>query len=344
MTATDIQTGQKWEVRRFQPEDAEGVVHLFHSVYGRSYPVRTYMEPQVLIAENAANRTISSVAATTNGEIVGHNALFNSAPHPGIYESGAGVVHAAYRGGKGIFTRMVAHGLELAATLSGVDAVFGEPVCNHPFSQKLTAKLEFISRALEVDLMPAAAYVKEESASGRVAAFLDFRTYTKMPHTVYVPKVYKEELAFFYADLDDDRDLLIVDDGLDGENTTDIRAQVFAFAAVARVAVHTVGSDFEVRLAALEKDLQKKRVLVIQVWLNLASPWVGGAVEVLRRNGYFLGGALPRWFNTDGLLMQKIRKVPDWKGILTFNDRRKQILELVRNDWERLQKENHDGY
>lgn len=79
------------------------------------------------------------------------------------------------------------------------------------------------------------------------------------------------------------------------------------------------------------------------MWLNVAGPWVGGAVEILRQNGYFLGGALPRWFDTDGLLMQKIRKRPDWEGICTANDRYKTILDMVRADWDRSSKEKHDG-
>lgn len=339
----DIPAGLEWQVHRFQPEDAEGLVRLFISVYGRNYPVRTYLEPQLLIAENAANRTISSVAKTATGDIVGHNALFNSAPHPGIYESGAGAVHAAYRGGKGIFTQIIAHSFDLAYTVPGVDIVFGETVCNHLYTQKLTARFLFTSRALEVDLMPAAAYEKEASSTGRVAAFLDFRTYRKKPHRVYLPKIYEEEFRFFYEDLSDERDMLFVDGGTLTGDVTDLRTQVFDFARVARVAIHAAGPDFPARLATLQKDLEKKGILVIQMWLNVVGPWVGGAVEILRQNGYFLGGALPRWFNTDGLLMQKIRKRPDWEGICTANDRYKTILDMVRADWDRSSKEKHDG-
>ena len=77
---TEIQAGQDWRVSRFIPEDAPGVVSLFRSVYGDGYPVQTYMDPLLLIEENAANRTISSVAKTASGAVVGHTALFNSAP------------------------------------------------------------------------------------------------------------------------------------------------------------------------------------------------------------------------------------------------------------------------
>ena len=331
----DIEPGQDWEVDLFRPEDAKGVVSIFRSVYGEGYPVRTYVDPQLLIEENAARRVISTVARTPRGDIVGHNALFNSAAHPGIYESGAGAVHGAYRGGKGIFTRMVDHGLEVATTFPAINAVFCEPVCNHVFSQKLTEKAGFVLRALEVDLMPAGAYEKEASATGRVAAFLTFRTFRPRPHAVYLPAAYRDILLFLYEDLDDDRDFQISEDAVPVGTVSDIKPQIFDFAGVARVAVHEPGADFPSRLNTLERELRERRIQVIQIWLNLACPWVGEAVEVLKSRGYFLGGALPRWFDSDGLLMQKIQKRPDWDEISVYAQRAEEILKLVRADWNR---------
>ncbi|MFH0994686.1 MAG: hypothetical protein V1844_04210 [Pseudomonadota bacterium] len=331
----DIEPGQDWEVDLFRPEDAEGVVRIFRTVYGEGYPVRTYIDPQLLIEANAARRTISSVARTPRGDVVGHNALFNSAAHPGTYETGAGAVHGAYRGGKGIFTRMVDHGLEVAAAFPLINAVFGEPVCNHVFSQKLTEKAGFVLRALEVDLMPAAAYEKEASAAGRVAAFLTFRTFRPRPHAVYLPAAYRDVLHFLYENLDDDREFRISGDAVPAGIVSDIRPQFFDFAGVARVAVHEPGADFSSRLNVLEKELEDRRIQVIQIWLNLACPWVGEAIDVLISRGYFLGGALPRWFDSDGLLMQKILMKPDWDAINVYTDRAAEILKLVRQDWDR---------
>lgn len=336
-TATDIEAGQDWQINQFAPEDAPGVVSLFRSVYGEGYPVRTYMDSNLLIAENAAQRTISSVAKTTSGAVVGHTALFNSAPYPGTFESGAGVVHAAYRGGKGIFTQLVIHCLETAASLPMVEAVFGEPVCNHPFSQKMSVKVGFVTRALEVDLMPAAAYEKEASAAGRVAAFLDFKTFRAKPHTLYLPAVYKDEFQLFYQDFDDEREFRVSEARIPAGTVTDMRSQIFAFAAVARVAFHTIGEDFPACIDALEKTLRQEGVLVTQLWLKLDCPWVGAATDVLREKGYFIGGALPRWFDTDGILMQKMDKRPDWEGICAVSERGSQILEQVRSDWQRTQ-------
>jgi hypothetical protein len=71
------------------------------------------------------------------------------------------------------------------------------------------------------------------------------------------------------------------------------------------------------------------------VWLKLTSPWVGEAVKILRAKGYFLGGALPQWFEDDGLLMQKVLFTPDFESIQLYTDRAKRIRDLIKSDWQR---------
>ena len=328
-----IEPGQPWDVDLFRPEDAPGVASLFLSVYGEGYPVRTYIEPELLIRENAAGRTISSVARTRKGDVVGHNALYNSVPFQGIYECGAGVVHAAYRGGAGIFTRLVAHGQEVGAGRFGAQAIFGESVCNHIFSQKMCHGLGWITHALEVDLMPASAYVKERSAPGRVASLVDCVTLRPKPHRVFVPAVYEAPLHFLYSGLDDRRELCASDAPLPPQSRTLIKTQYFAFARVARCAVPESGLDFAGIIEKEERDVIAQGAVVIQVWLNLAEPWVSAAVEILRTRGFFLGGLLPRWFDTDGLLMQKIIGEPCWDGMQIHFDRAKSLVVMVRADW-----------
>lgn len=335
-----IEPGQSWEVDLFRPEDAQGVTRLFLSVYGKGYPIRTYIDPKVLVEENAAGRTISSVARTPKGDIVGHDALFQSAPFKGIYEAGAGVVHSDYRGGKGIFTGLVAHGLQVGEKRFGVEAVYGESVCNHVFSQKMCRSLGCITHAVEVDLMPAAAYAKEQSASGRVASLLDFISLRPRPHKVYLPARYEAPLRFIYADLDDSRDLAISGEPFAAQSSTRVVPQYFDFAQVARLAVWSAGEDFDQVLEAQEKDVRDRGAVVIQAWLNLSEPWVGRAAEILRAKGYFLGGVLPRWFDQDGLLMAKICHRPFWEEMKIFFDRGRRIVEISRQDWEDMNRDS----
>jgi hypothetical protein len=121
--------------------------------------------------------------------------------------------------------------------------------------------------------------------------------------------------------------------------TSQISHEVFDFAQVARIAVRKTGRDFSEKMGALEKRLAAEGVIVFQVWLNLADPGNGRAVEMLRRSGYFIGGVLPHWFGSDGLLMQKILKAPDWDGIRLHSERARRILEKVQADWETVGKE-----
>jgi hypothetical protein len=334
-----IEPGQTWEVDFFRPEDAGGVTRLFLSVYGEAYPIKTFIQPEVLIRENEAGRTISSVARTPKGDLVGHTALFCSAPYGGIREGGAGLVHSSYRGG-GVNKEIIRHSFLEAAPKFGVESAFGEAVCNHVFMQKVVYGLRFEYHALEVDLMPAAAYEKEGSAPGRVAAITAFRTYRPKPHQVFAPAVYDEALKYLYSGLDDRREILEGGDRLPSHTSTRLDASYFEFAQVARLAVREPGGDFESVLDTEEKKVLQKGAVVIQVWVNLGFPCAGEAVEILRGKGYFLGGLFPRWFDQDAILMQKVMKRPDWESVQLLSERAKRIREIVEEDWRRTAKWN----
>ena len=59
-------------------------------------------------------------------------------------------------------------------------------------------------------------------------------------------------------------------------------------------------------------------------------------VDCLRRRGYFLGGLLPRWFDSDGLLMQKTAARPGWEDMQIYFERAQKIAALARADWEAI--------
>ena len=219
----------------------------------------------------------------------------------------------------------------------GVSAVFGEPVCNHVYAQLMGRTINTISRALEVDLLPAEAYKKEQSSSGRVAALVNFATVIPRPHRVYLPDPYVEALTFCYTELDDQRDLDLADQPIPAGMPTVITPQIFDFAKMARLAVWEAGPDFGPQLAADEAACVEKGAAVIQLWLKMTWPWLGEVVSIANQRGYFLGGALLRWFDDDGLLLQKILHRPNFEGVVLQFDRAKKIMDMVRSDWSRVQ-------
>jgi hypothetical protein len=59
------------------------------------------------------------------------------------------------------------------------------------------------------------------------------------------------------------------------------------------------------------------------------------AVDILRSKGYFFGGVFPRWFDEDGLLMQRLVCEPYFDAIQLYSDEAKEILSIVKEDWAR---------
>jgi hypothetical protein len=328
-------TDQQLEIGYFRPEDAEGIAALFRAVYGDGYPIRVFYDPKALTKANEAGDYYSIVARSFEGTVVGVAHIYRSAPFRFLYELGAGLVLKEYRH-MGLNQRLLGFCVQKwVPSRKEIEEVWGESVCNHTAMHKAVIALEYVETALEIALMPAEAYEAERSAKGRVATLVASRCYKPGPHRIFLPEVYEEALRFIYSGVDDPRELHMADRGLPGEAPSEIKFDVFDFARVARIAVHRAAADFESRLNALEAEALAKGVMVNQIWLNLGEPGIGAAVGILRDRGYFFGGVFPRWFDQDGLFMQKLFCPPDFEAIRLVTDRSHRLLEIIRKDWSR---------
>jgi hypothetical protein len=326
---------ESFTVGFFRPEDAEGITRLFLAVYGDGYPIRFFYDPRAIAAANAEGRCYSLVARTPSGEVIGVTHLYRCASYRFLYEWAAGLVSMEYRN-RGVNRRLAAFLHDIFVPMnSDIEELFGEPVCNHPHLQKEVAALRYVETAIEVALMPAEAYHTEHSAAGRVATLSCFRCCKPKPHRIYIPAPYVEEIRWVYAGLDDSRELVVSQQKTPTDRVTHVEMTIFDFAQVARITVRTIGADFAERVKALEAEAEQKGAVVFQVSLNLTEPWVGWAVDILRDRGYFFGGSLPRWFDGDGCLMQKLMCPPDFDAIVLVTDRARHLLEFVRRDWRR---------
>jgi hypothetical protein len=324
-----------FEVGRFRPEDAEGIVRLFLAVYGKHYPIQLFYDPHAIIKVNEEGKYYSIVARTPAGEVIGVNHLFRSAPYPSLYEAGVGLVLSDYRNLR-INVEMLGFLYEeFVPTMENIEEVFGEAVCNHLFMQRAVERYKHVETGIEVALMPAAAYDKEKSAPGRVATLSVFRCYRPKPHRIFLPASYERELRTIYAQIDDRRDISVSDAGVPGDIRSCADLTVFDFAQVARISVPDIGADFVEYFSGVEKEAVSRKAVVLQAWLDLTKPWVGEAVEALRKMGYFFGGALPRWFDGDGILMQKLLCPPDFDSIQLLSEFSRQLLEVIEKDWRR---------
>jgi GNAT superfamily N-acetyltransferase len=329
----EIDGGEIIEIGDLRPEDASGVARLFQEIYGEKYPMKIYYDPEGLIAENRARKIISTVARTKDGRIVGHMGLFlSSATFAKAYESGVGLVLPDYRK-SGISTALLRYSYDTVAYRYGIAEVYGEAVCNHTIMQRTIEPMRFTPRALEVDLMPGEAYRKEGTTAGRVATLLAFRSYIDRPQTVYIPAAYAEALDFLYLGIKE-RSFQPSRPETPLEDVTEGSSRTFDFAGVTRITAARPGADLRQFLQNACEDGSSKGAIVFQLYLPLSSAAISAAVGIARSMGFFLGGVLPRWFDADGLLMQKMAHRPHWEDIQLHQDRSRQIMEIVKSDWE----------
>jgi hypothetical protein len=325
---------QAIEIDFFRPDDAPGVAQLFHQVYGEGYPIDIYYLPERLIEENAAGCVLSSVARTQSGEVVGHDALVLLDPATRLYENAAGVVQPDFRG-QGVFFRLMKHNIFEYAKRFGLQEILGEPVCNHLQLQKMSLQLGYRETGMEVDLMPATAYTKEQSAHGRVSVLLGYFLHKPVPRTVFLPPVYRDELEYLYTGMAVERTFAGTNGELPAEGDSQGKMDTFIFAQVARISIHRIGSDFETFILRLESEARDRATEIFHVWLPLTSPFVFAATDILRMHDYFIGGLLPDRLGGDCLLMQKVKCETDWGSIALYSEHAKRIAEIVRSDQKR---------
>lgn len=324
------------DIGTFRPDDAEGIVALFRSVYGEHYPVRLFYDPEAITVANREGSYYSICARTLSGDIIGVQHLYRSAPCRFLYEGGASLVRKEYRN-SGANKRLMDFALnEFVPRYPHIETVFGEAVCNHPYMQKTLMAYDFVETAIEVALMPAEAYTREKSAAGRVATLNVSRCFKPKPHRIFLPSIYEQELRKIYSRLDDSREMALSPGDLAHGEATVAELTVFDFARVARIAVAGIGSDFRNRISSLEGEALAKDAVVFQVWLNMADSSIGAAADILREQGYFFGGPMPRWFDGDGLLMQKLLCPPDFEGIVLASDVAQDLLDFIKLDRQRV--------
>ena len=329
----EIEPGQSYIIDRFRPDDARGVARCFYAVYGEAYSLETVYIPEALIQANADGRLYSIVARSFRGDVLGHCALYPAPQYASLYEKGMLVVVPAYRNGA-IAKQLVRYGLDVLAPQVPAQEIFGKAVCNHTISQQIGADCGFVETALELDYIPEEAYKKEQSATGPVSALWMFRSYRDRPHEVFFPVTYEEVLDFIYSGISSRRSVTRISETSALQAPSRMQLRFFGLQKVARIYVELIGSDVAAAIEALEQTARDQGSAIMQVYLPMNCAPAAAAIEGLRLKGYFLGGILPRWFDGDGLMMQKLYSEPHFDFIRLYSQRAEQLLEFIRRDWK----------
>jgi len=188
------------EVRAAGPDDAEAIAQLLYENYHLSYVHADFYRPRYLMEELASGGLLSTVAVHER-RVIGHHALMPLAGATSA-ETGAAVVHSAYRG-LGIFGRMFEHTVE-AARGRGLASVFGDAVTMHPFSQRAEHAEGYRETALQLGMFPARTTMRGFGGEGPQRRTATLRSYRPLdPHArqATLPARYRELLEGVYANL-----------------------------------------------------------------------------------------------------------------------------------------------
>jgi N-acetylglutamate synthase-like GNAT family acetyltransferase/anti-sigma regulatory factor (Ser/Thr protein kinase) len=274
------------QIREAGPDDAEGIARLLYENYHLSYVHPDFYRPRYLAGELTGGRLRSTIAVH-EGRVVGHHAIMTAAESASA-ETGAAVVHSAYRG-LGMFGRMFPHTVDRARGL-GLAAIYGDAVTMHPFSQRAEHAHGYRASALMLGLIPAAVTMQSIDAGHperRTAAIRSYLVFDRTRRSVTLPERYNAPLAALYDDLRVEQEPAVVPDD-DGDAVTgeDDSVRGLAFLRVRRwrpgaaeAVVHTVR-----HLLSRHADL-----LYADVDLHAVGD-PGAAVSCLNEHGFFLAG------------------------------------------------------
>ncbi len=277
-----------FEIREATVEDAEDIAQLLYENYHLSYVHPDFYRPRHLIAELDAGRLLSTVAVH-DGSIVGHHALMRAPDDPAA-ETGAAVVHSAYRG-LGLFGRLFESTIERAQRL-GLAAIFGDAVTIHPFSQRTEREHGYRESALMLGTVPARVTMRGLGSTepGRRTALLrSYRLFDESSRRVELPTAYRETLELVYDGLglalgprgstEDEEPLVTTDD----DSERDL--------GFLRVRRWNDGAREEVTHAVRELLSRHEDVVYADVDLQAVAD-VDSAVSCLNELGFFLAGVV----------------------------------------------------
>jgi anti-sigma regulatory factor (Ser/Thr protein kinase)/GNAT superfamily N-acetyltransferase len=188
------------EVRAATHEDAEAIAQLLYENYHLSYVHDDFYRPRYLMAGLDSGELLSAIALH-DGRVIGHHAVMPVAGVPSA-ETGAAVVHSAYRG-LGIFGRLFEHTLK-AAVERGLASVFGDAVTIHPYSQRAERSHGYCETALQLGMLPAQTTMRGFGGKGprrRTATLRSYRPFDEQPRRAALPAAYRDLLESAYGNV-----------------------------------------------------------------------------------------------------------------------------------------------
>ncbi|OPY68230.1 MAG: hypothetical protein A4E57_01873 [Syntrophorhabdaceae bacterium PtaU1.Bin034] len=317
--------------------NAHHVGSVFRSMYGEDFHVKDVYQPEVLWEEIRAGRLFSMLAFDREGRAAGYISMFRSSFNPRLWEVGNMIVHPDHAR-TNLSSYLVGHYLDfLLPGTADADGIFGEAVCCHYFTQVNMAKAGMIDCGLELDQLDGDSFKDGKSnkaGTARVSCVLNFNELTDPLEPEYLPVHYEGILRRIASALRP-RTFLASTAPLPRNGATKLEEKYYASSRTWKVVIPTIGGDWAASVENILDKSRQRQVISLQVTLNTADPHISAAVEVLREHGFFFGGLAPRWFGTDGVLMQRLSgSDPEYGKTKVYTRIAKELIVFIQSDSE----------
>ncbi len=327
-------------VRNYLNGDEEAIAKLIYENYGYSYIKESFYYPKK-IRELQNKKIFSIVALDANlNTIVGHFALIKMAD-ANIAEIGVVVVHPHYKG-MGIMNKMFKMLIQRAKELA-LDAIFGEAIMYHIFSQKSNLTHGFNESALLIGKAPEEVTIENNELTQkklRGSVLVGYKIFHYSPQQLTIPEVYKEKILEIYRKAklhikiqptSQISELKHVHLYYDYDPLTNI----------ATIVIDHYGKHFKHKFLLMLSQLRAKHCDMIYAEINLNNlPQIDKIVKILNQRGFFFAGVLfLKHKNQDYLCLQNKHSTHvGKKNLICYSDFCQELLDYIHNDEQRIKK------
>ncbi|TNF43995.1 MAG: GNAT family N-acetyltransferase [Epsilonproteobacteria bacterium] len=325
-------------IREFQEGDEEGVAHLIYKNYGYSYVKDLFYYPDKILEYHG--KKFYSIIAEAEGKIIGHFA-FLLVPESTVGEVGIVVVDPIFKG-RGIMNQMMELVLKKAESV-GLDAVFGEAIMYHTFSQKSNLRHGFVESAFMLGKTPEDIMIENNELTKtykRGSVLVGYRFFHKMKKKLYLPKVYKEQIEHTYINADRPFEIK-------KRKKTKTPPHVFLTyefnppSNIGKIRVDSYGKDFDQKFLLLVSQLRAKHCDMIYVDVSLEHiPKIDKVIKIINKRGFFYSGVMFLAHKRGDYLRLQIKHSDKigTKNYLCHSDFCKRLTTYIKEDEKRCKR------
>lgn len=317
-------------VRSFREGDGDGISKLIYKNYDYTYYKHLFYEPQEVRKANEKG-DIHSIVALFQNEIIGHFALVR-APYSNIAEIAVATVDPRYKG-MGVMNRMFDF-LIFEAQRLGYDAIYGEAIMLHPYSQKANISHGMTECAIVLGQVPAETQIEHSIQNPRrTGVLIAYLLFDKRRCQHAGSKIYGKQIQKVY----DDIGIELCDIAPKHAVRDPITHRINTLLGLGYIRIEAVITEKE--LMEILMDLQQEHCDMIYADINLHRIRdIDAVIELLNAHSFFYSGVLLAYYESEDYLrlQRKNTKSVDEEQLVFYSKNAQQMLAFIRKDQERV--------